>query len=429
MIASEPMTGRSRLLWIDVLRVGFGGLTTRRLRSALSALGISIGVAALVAVLGLSESSRADLIEQIEALGTNLLVVESGAGFGAGDASLPADAADRVARIPSVETTAATYPVDANAYRNDYMSPDETNALSVRAADLELLDTLAGSMADGRFLDEATSAYPAAVLGSVAAERLGVTDLDERAFIVVAPGDATGEGSSDSAGIVGSNGAVVEVIGILDEFPLAADLDRSVLIGVEAAETYFGAGDTGDAADTAATPDAVYARVGSGSLDQTRDLVSGTADPENPEEVTVSRPSDVLEAQAAAESAFTDLFLGLGAVALLVGAIGITNVMVIAVIERRGEIGLRRSIGASRGHIRRQFITESALLSGAGGLIGVAVGAALTAVYATSRGWRIILPTEVMAGGLVAAIVIGVIAGLYPAMRAARLSPTEALRT
>ncbi|MEZ5282339.1 MAG: ABC transporter permease [Acidimicrobiales bacterium] len=395
--ACEP----SRLNPVDVLRVGASGPRSRKLRTALSALGVSIGIAALIGVLGLSDSSRADLLDQIDRLGTNLITVESGAGFGAGDGALPADAAATIARIPTVETAAALYELDTSVYRSDYIDPGRTNAITVAAADPSLLDTVSGTVAEGRFLDEATSTYPVAVVGSVAAERLGIDDLAQRTFVQI--GDDQ-----------------VEVIGILDEFPLAADLDRSVLIGTVAAATYYDAPDT---------PSIIYTRVEPGSIDQTRALLPGTADPENPEEVTTSRPSDILEAQAAAETAYTDLFLGLGAVALLVGGVGIANVMVIAVIERRGEIGLRRAIGATRAHIRRQFITEATILSLLGGIAGVGIGIAVTAVYASIAGWQTVIPVGGVVAGLIAAVAIGVIAGLYPAMRAARLSPTEALRT
>ena len=400
-VTSHVAVKPSRLRPSDILRVGASGPRSRKLRTALSALGVSIGIAALVGVLGLSESSRADLLDQIDSLGTNLVTVEAGSGFGAGDAALPATAAATIERIPTVQTAAAVYELDAFVYRSDYIDPDLTNALTVAAADPSLLETVAGSVAQGKFLDESTSVYPNAVLGSVAAERLGITDLDQRIFVQI--GDQQ-----------------VEVIGILDEFPLAADLDRTVLIGIEAAITYYDAPDT---------PSVIYTRVEPGTIDETRAMLPGTADPENPEEVTVSRPSDILEAKAAAESAFTDLFLGLGAVALLVGGVGIANVMVIAVIERRGEIGLRRALGATTAHIRRQFVTEAVMLSALGGLAGVAIGSMVTAGYATVQGWQIIIPTEAVVGGVAAALAIGVIAGLYPAMRAARLSPTEALRS
>ena len=123
------------------------------------------------------------------------------------------------------------------------------------------------------------------------------------------------------------------------------------------------------------------------------------------------------------------VFLGLGAVALLVGGVGIANVMVISVLERRSEIGLRRALGATKGHVGVQFLAEALLLAVAGGLAGVVLGATVTAVYALGRGWSVVVPAPAMAGGLLAALAIGAVAGLYPALRAARLAPTEALRT
>jgi putative ABC transport system permease protein len=121
------------------------------------------------------------------------------------------------------------------------------------------------------------------------------------------------------------------------------------------------------------------------------------------------------------------LFLGLGAVALLVGAIGVANIMVISVLERRSEIGLRRALGATKGHIRVQFLSEAILLALAGGISGIAVGALATAIYAHTKGWAIVVPAQAWAGGIGAAVLIGALAGLWPALRAARLSPTQAL--
>ncbi len=396
----DQTTTGSRLRLGDVFRVGASGPRARKLRTALSALGVSIGIAALVGVLGLSESSKSALLDEIAQLGTNLLTIEAGAGFGAGDSELPASAVGAVARIPTVSQASAVWDVEADVYRTDYIDEGETGGLTVVGTDPNLLDTLGGTVADGRFLDEATSDYPTAVLGSVAAERLGIRNLDQPTFVYI--GDQ-----------------YVEVIGLLDEFPLAADLDRSVMIGQDAAATFYEGDDD---------PAVIYARVLDGAIDSTRDVLPATTDPENPEEITVSRPSDALEAQAAADDALTTLFLGLGAVALLVGGIGIANVMVIAVIERRGEIGLRRALGATQAHIRRQFLTEAVILSILGGVAGVILGVGATYLYATSQSWRVIIPTEAAAGGLLAAIAIGAVAGLYPAMRAARLAPTEALR-
>ncbi len=391
----------SKLRVGDVMRVGSSGLGSRKLRAALSALGIAIGIASLVGVLGLSESSKSDLLDQISALGTNLLEVEPGAGFGAGDATLPDEAVAMLGRVGTVEQVSFVSPVDAGVYRNEFIPEGQTGGINLLGSDRQLLDTLNGAVADGTFLTEAALEYPAVVLGSVSAERLGISDIDDRPMVLI--GDE-----------------FVEVIGILEPFVLAPDLDRAAFIGHQASIDYF---------DGDGSPSVVYLRVDEEWVEETRDILPATADPQNPEEVEVSRPSDLLEAQAAAESAFSTLFLGLGAVALFVGGIGIANVMVIGVIERRGEIGLRRAIGATRGHILWQFFTESLMLAVIGGLVGVVLGVAVTAGYSTFQGWRIIIPGIAIYGGLAAALAIGALAGLYPALRAARLSPTEALRT
>lgn len=399
-MAATDQSPASKLRVSDVVRVGASGPRARKTRTALSALGISIGIAALVGVLGLSESSKSALLDEISALGTNLLTVEAGGGIGAGDGELPHTALASAARIPTVTSASAVWDVDADVYRNEFIPEGETGAINVVATDVDLVHTLRGEVADGRFFDENTAHYPTAVVGSVAAERHGIRDLNTPTYVLI-------------------DNEYVEVVGILEEFPLAADLDRSVILSQQAATTFFDADDS---------PSTVFVRVLDGTIDETRDVLPRNTDPENPEEVTVSRPSDALEAQAAADDALTTLFLGLGAVALLVGGIGIANVMVIAVIERRGEIGLRRALGATQAHIRRQFLTEAVILSVLGGIGGVAIGVVATFVYASSQDWRVIIPQEAALGGLVGAVAIGAIAGLYPAMRAAKLAPTEALR-
>ncbi|MCO5321379.1 MAG: ABC transporter permease [Microthrixaceae bacterium] len=392
----------SRLRVPDIVRVATTGMQARKARAALSVLGIAIGIASLVGVLGLSESSKSDLIDQLDALGTDLLTITPGQGFGAGDGSLPDTATQMIDRVPTVTEVATVADLPIDVYRNDLIPAEQTGALTVRATDPDLLATLNGGIAEGSFLGEAGSIYPTATLGSVAAERLGVSDLEDQPVVLV------GE-------------EWVQVVGVLEPFPLAPDLDRSVFIGHNAAVDHLLDGD-----DVAAS--SIYVRVDPQYLAATRDILPATADPENPEEVEVTRPSDVIEAQAAAESAFTSLFLGLGLVALVVGGIGIANVMVIGVIERRGEIGLRRAIGATRRHIRIQFLAESLLMGLVGGMVGVGLGCAATAAYAASQQWRVIIPPVAIGGGMLAALLIGGIAGLYPAMRASRLAPTEALR-
>ncbi len=391
----------SRLRPSETARAGLGSLAARRLRSALSALGIAIGIASLVAVLGLSDSSKSALLDQIGALGTNLLTIEAGSGFGAGDAALPETSVATVSRVPTVEATSAVYAVDAGVYRNDLVPEDLTGGISVYGTDPGLLGALNGEIALGSFLTEATRDHPVAVVGAIAAERLGVRNLDQPVRLYI--GDRW-----------------VEVAGVLEPFALAANLDRAVLIGDRAAERYY---------DTELAPATVYVRVHEDHIDATRDVLAATVDPENPEEAEISRPSDLLEARSAAESSFTSLFLGLGAVALLVGGIGVANVMVIGVIERRGEIGLRRAIGATRAHIRRQFFTEALTLATLGGTAGVLLGVAVTYGYSLAQGWRVIMPPVAVIGGFAAAVAIGVIAGVYPAIRASRVSPTEALRS
>ncbi|MEO1063041.1 MAG: ABC transporter permease [Actinomycetota bacterium] len=391
----------SRLRLGDVFAVGSSGLRTRRLRTALSALGVTIGIAAMVGVLGLSESSRADLRNQIEALGTNLLTVSPGEGFGAGDGALPEDAVAKISRIGPVEQVADVVELEQTVLRNDLVNPNETGGITVAAAELTLLDALNGQIAEGVWLNDASAAFSNVVLGSVTAERLGIVEVDDGVQVYL--GDQW-----------------FTVVGILEPFPLAPDLDRSALVGKDAAVSLF---------VTELNPTIVYLRTASDAIDEVRAVLPATVDPAEPEEVSVSRPSDILEAEAAADSAFTNLFLGLGAVALLVGGIGIANVMVIAVIERRNEIGLRRALGGTRAHIRRQFLTEALLLSSLGGATGVALGALVTAGYSRLQDWEVVIPTEAAVGGFAAALVIGAVAGLYPAMRAARLAPTEALRS
>ncbi|HEY7199858.1 MAG TPA: ABC transporter permease [Candidatus Dormibacteraeota bacterium] len=392
----------SRVHPAELLRLGSMGLRTRRLRASLSALGVAIGIAAMVAVLGVSESSRANLLAQLDQLGTNLLTVTPGRTFLGEDALLPRESAATVGRLDSVRGVSSTAAVpDVTVRRTDQVSLANTSGLAVRWTDLDLLGTLQGSVYRGQWLNEATARYPAVVLGWVAAQRLGVVDLDQSTEVYV-------------------GGRWFTVVGVLRPLPLAPEIDRSALIGLPVAQEQFLASDS---------PDTVYVRAAADQVAGTRDLLPRAANPEHPDQVNVSRPSDALAARAAAQDAFTSLFLGLGAVALLVGGVGIANVMVISVLERRSEIGLRRALGATHWLIGVQFLAESLLLSLLGGAGGVALGAAATAAYALAQGLPAVVPPVAVAGGAAAALLVGAVAGVYPASRAARMSPTEALRT
>jgi putative ABC transport system permease protein len=391
----------ARLHPADLAGLASIGLRTRKLRAGLSALGIAIGVAAIVAVLGLATSSQAALLAEIAKLGTNLLTVTRGENFSGGVAELPVAAPGMIGRLPGVTAVQDTGTVNASAYRSPLIPAIDTNALSVDTATLGLPAVAGTSLAQGEFLNAATARLPVAVLGAAAAQRLGIDRIRPGMRIVV-------------------GGQWFYVTGILNPAVLAPEIDSEILVGFPAARKYL---------SFDGHPSEIYIRTVNTQAAATRvdSLLGAQANPENPSEVDVAQPSAALTAQADTAGAFNDLFLGLGAVALLVGAVGIANIMVISVLERRQEIGLRRALGATRGQIRIQFLAEAILLSLTGGLAGVVAGAAATAVYAHAHGEAIVIPPEAWAGGLAATLLIGAAAGLLPAIRAARLSPTQAL--
>ena len=388
----------ARLRVSDVLRVGGTGLRARPLRAFLSALGIAIGIAAMTAVVGISSSSRADLDQQLAALGTNLLTVAPGDTMFGDSATLPDESVAMISRIgPVYEVAAIGRVTDARVYRNDRIAEVKTGGISVQAAQPDLPRTVGATLATGTWLNAATARYPAVVLGAAAAERLGI-------------------GAAGPQVLLG--GRWFTVLGVLDPVPLAPELDSSALVGWAAAATYLGFD---------GHPTTVYTRSDDEQVEAVRSVLAATANPEAPNEVEVSRPSDALAARRATNRTFTALLLGLGAVALLVGGIGVANTMVISVLERRAEIGLRRSLGATRGQIRTQFVAESLLLSLLGGAGGVLLGSGVTFFYSLWQAWPTVVPAWVLGGGVGATVLIGALAGLYPAVRASLLPPTEAL--
>jgi putative ABC transport system permease protein len=380
-----------RLAPSDILRVGAVGLRTRPLRASLSALGIAIGIAAMLAVVGISESSRADLQRTLDSLGTNLLTVQGGQTD-----PLPDGATAMIERIAPVQDAAALsrLPDTVHVYRNDHISAEQTNGIIAYSADLDLPSVVDASVQAGAWLNAAIANYPGVVLGATAAQRLGI--IDPGTLVVIAR-------------------QKFAVIGILRPVPLVPELDSAAIMGPPAAQHYLGA---------ATHPTAIYLRAIDEQVTAVRDVLAATANPAAPYTVVVSRPSDALAAKLATERAFNGLLLGLGAVALLVGGIGVANTMVISVLERRAEIGLRRSLGARRGQIRLQFLTESLLLSALGGAGGLALGIITTMAYAMTQRWPSVIPLWALTAGLLATLCVGAVAGLYPAIR---LSPTEAL--
>ncbi|MHC5797108.1 ABC transporter permease [Lacisediminihabitans sp. FW035] len=404
-IEPSPATGiprsprRSRLLALDILRLGTTGLRARPTRAVLSALGIAIGIAAMIAVVGISASSQARLNEQLSQLGTNLLTASAGKSITGQQTTLPSDALGKVALIDGVESASSTSGLSVSVYRSSLSDPAATGGLTTMVADLDLLSVTSTTLRSGNWLNTATSDFATVVLGDTAASRLGV----------VSPGTQIWIG-----------GKYFTVIGILAPSALAPELDTAALIGANVAEQLF---------EYHGSPTTIYQRSESDAVGQVRSLLAPTISPQSPGDVDVSRPSDALAAQTAANDAFSGLLLGLASIALLVGGIGVANTMIISVLERRREIGLRRALGAARRHILIQFLAEALLLSALGGVFGSALGIAATSLLAFINGWPFALPPVTVAVAVGATLIIGAIAGFYPAIRAARTPPTAALNS
>jgi putative ABC transport system permease protein len=400
-VAGPSVIGRARLPLPELFGTALLGLRSRRLRAALSALGIAIGIGAMVAVVGVSASAQANLLAEIDSLGTNLLTVTPGQNFLGNNEVLPDTSVPSIDHMQHVDSAVAIYQVStANVYRSPLVPSAQTGGLGVDAAGDNLPQVVGTSVASGHFLGAVSSRYPEAVLGAQAATVLQITH---------AHGDV----------MVFLGGAWFTVVGILKPAVLDSTLDSTVFISLPVAERLFG---------VQPNPSEIYVRANVNDVNQVGNLLPATADPQNSGGIQVSRPSDALEARAAAKGQFTTLLLGLGAVALLVGTIGIANIMVISVLERRGEIGLRRALGATRRHIASQFLTESALLAAIGGIAGLALGAGATEIYCLSKSEPFVVPLYALVAAPAAGFLIGALAGLYPAAKAARLSPTEALR-
>ena len=404
---------RPRLRAEDLVRTATVGLRARKLRAVLSGLAIAVGIAAVVSVLGITRSSESALLAEIDQIGTNLLTVTNGQDLSGQEVELPAQAGGMIGRAAGVMHVAATTELSSfTIFRTSKMPGYATNGLELRETDASLLVTLGGSLRQGAFLNPVTSRYPAAVLGYQAAVALGIDRLGQ-----FGQTGATRIWVSDPGGVTGH---WLTVVGILNPVPLASEIDSSVLVGAPIARQSFGYD---------GHPGRIYVRTVTSQTDRTAALLGSTAWPEHPDQVQVSRPSDALTARIAVQDSQTALYLGLGAIAILAGGLGIANVMVISVLERRAEIGLRRALGAARGHVGGQFLGDALLLAAIGGGAGATIGIVVTVAVARAHAWTPSITPASVWGGVGVALAVGAVAGCYPALRAARLSPTDALRS
>ena len=397
--SARPMT--RGLTPADLARTAWLGISSRLQRTTLAALGIALGIAALVALTGVSASNRAHLLSELDAMGANLAIVSPADGPDRKPIPLPDTAPETIARQDGVARVGVfeAAPEGLAVYRTDLVPETESNGLSVAVARPDVYDAIGASVASGRWFDQGTRDLPVTVLGATAAERLGIHQSGDRILI---------------------GGEWYGVIGILKSAGLATDIDTAAIIGDQWVRHHYAGGNVGSIS-------AIYVRAEPGRIDAIRDILAAAAAPGSPY-VQVTKLSDLAQARTTTDNSLSSLGIALAAIALLVGGVGIANTMIVAVMERRGEIGLRRALGARPTQIAAQFVTEAIALSLLGGFAGLLLGVAAAALIATIATQQVVIPSVVLAAGPAISLIVGVLAGLQPAVRAARLLPTTALR-
>jgi len=394
-------SARSRLRLRDLLGAAWLGVSSRPQRTALASLGVALGIASLTALTSAAASNQAQLLADFDRMGANLAVVSPSTAPNSSPIPLPDTAPHTVQRVDGVEDVGVfeTAPEDIRVYRTDLVPEEETNGIKVAVARPDVLAAVEARLATGRWFDDATRNLPVTVLGSAAAKRLGMDRAGGRVWI---------------------GGQWYGVIGILGSAGLASDLNDAAVIGDRWVRNTFTGTSIGDIS-------AIYVRAAPGRLEALKETLASAASPGSPF-VQVNALSDLAEARATADDSLSTLGLALAGIALLVGAVGIANTMVVTVLERRGEIGLRRSLGARPRHIAVQFLTEAAVLAAIGGVAGLLLGVCAAAALAFASAQPLVVPVEIAMASPVVAILVGALAGISPALRAARLSPTLALR-
>jgi ABC-type antimicrobial peptide transport system permease subunit len=395
---------RSRLRAADLVAEAIAGVTARPARTFLTAAGVLLGVGAMVATLGLSQSAGNRIVGRFDALAATQVIAEPlpVGGFGSGQATirLPWDGEKDLQRLNGVVAAGAYGAVSgASDVRSSEVSP--SRQVPVMAVTPGLLEAIRGTITSGRFLTAADSARKerVVVLGREAAEKLGITGVEHRPAVTI-------------------NGDRFVVVGILGRAERESGLLDAVLVPVGTAQTRF-------AADG---PQKVVIETVRGAARLVASQAALALNPNEPSLVRVTAPAEPRRARGEVRSDVSSLFLVLGFVSLVVGTIGIANVTLVNVLERVGEIGLRRALGAARRHIALQFLVESGLVGFGGGVAGASLGVLTVVTVAWSRSWTPVLEAWVPLSAPFLGLAAGLLAGAYPAFRAASLQPVEALR-
>lgn len=398
---TSPKPSRSRLQFRDLLRTAWLGVSSRPQRTALASLGVALGIASLTALTGVAASNQAQLLAELDRMGANLAIVAPAHGPDNNLVPLPENAPAMVRRVDGVADVGVfeTAPEGVYVYRTDLVPDTETNGIQIAVARPDVFHAIEAELAAGRWFDDASRGLPVTVLGRTAADRLGITQAGDRVWI---------------------GGQWYGVIGILETAGLATAIDTAAILGDQWVRNTFQENAIGDIS-------AMYVRAEPGRIGEIIDTLAAAASPGSPF-VTVNALTDLAAARTTADDSLSTLGIALAGIALLVGAVGIANTMVVTVLERRGEIGLRRSLGARPMHISIQFLTEAAALALIGGIAGLLLGVGAATASALVRDQPIVIPSETAIASPGVAVIVGAVAGLYPALRAARLSPTLALR-
>ncbi|MDP6281625.1 MAG: ABC transporter permease [Acidimicrobiales bacterium] len=393
-----------RRLW-ELAGVALGGLRARKVRTALIMLGPILGVAAIVSAIGINESSKGHLKAVLSDLGTDLIVANaqgSLGGFGS-DPRIPEDAAARVTRLPDVESVTGTLQMADIVTLPFEEAEDFYRAFPVPviATGLNLPETLEVLLASGRFLNDfdVSTAARVVVIGRDLADEYGYLRGEARTIQL--------------------NGIDYGVVGVLDYVLLEPSMDSAVFLTFANAEEDLGL----DSRD----PSRLYIRAPTNTKLVAQEVPT-VISLGGPDGANTSVPTDLLDAQSQVDENLNNLTKMMGGLALIVGGVGIANVMSISVIQRSTEIGIRRALGHSRGTIAVQFLLEALVVGVLGGILGAAAGAGVVWLTAELRGYVMVLSVVGLVGWAMVSVAVAVVAGLYPSTKAARLEPLETLR-